>query len=152
MSDKPLKVREVSNQELQITLMSRNELIRDLRQKIKHFAKQQGFGDDDVFEVQLALNEALANVIEHAYRGDQNGRIDVKFHADANGDLVIIIKDYGQKCDPTRLKPRDLDELRDGGLGLFLMEKLMDVVQFDFSQDDGTVLTLIKRKQCQKEA
>ncbi|MDQ7052437.1 MAG: ATP-binding protein [candidate division KSB1 bacterium] len=150
MSEKPLEVREVSNQELQITLVSRNELIRELRQKVKFFAKQQGFDDEEVFDVQLALNEALANVIEHAYQGDQNGRIDIKFHTDQNGDLVIVIKDYGQKADPECLKSRSLDEFREGGLGLYLMEKLMDVVQFDFSQEDGTVLTLIKRKHCHK--
>jgi len=146
MSDKPMIVREVSDEELHVTLLSRNELIREIREKLKEFAGKKGFDDDEIFDMQLAVNEALANIIEHAYAGYDRGKIEIKINSDEKGGVVISIRDYGNKCDPEVLKPRDLDVLEEGGLGIFLINNLMDEVEYDHSPEDGTILKLKKYK------
>ncbi len=141
-----LQVREVSDRELQITLASRFELIRELRRQLKAFAAQKGFTEEEVFEAQLAVNEAVANVIKHAYRGEEKGRIDLHVNLDEEGNLVITIRDFGAKADPVSFQSRDLDDFREGGIGIYLMRNLMDEVTYDHSPETGTILTMKKLK------
>lgn len=147
MDDSSLRVRQISNSELKISLQSRNDMIWRVRRLLKDFASKQGFSEREIFEVQLAVNEAIANVIEHAYQGDQSGEIEFDAGLDANNDLVIHIKDYGRKPDEKGISHRDLDELADGGLGTFLIQNLMDEVRYEHGEEAGTLLTLKKARQ-----
>lgn len=142
-----MKVRHISDAELSLSLKCRNKLIREVRQYVRDFARARGFSDDEIFDIELALNEAIANVIEHAYRGDENGKVDIKVVLDrVKEQLEIKIRDYGRKTDPEKFKSRDLTDLREGGLGLFLMRNLMDEVIYNSSLKDGTEVLLRKKR------
>jgi serine/threonine-protein kinase RsbW len=98
------------------------------------------------FDLQLALEEACCNVIEHAYNGE-GGEFCVCVETRGR-DVVITLRDQGKPFDPASVPAPDmhlpLDERRIGGLGLHLIYQLMDEVRFEFS--DGTnTLTLVKR-------
>jgi serine/threonine-protein kinase RsbW len=98
------------------------------------------------FDVQLAVEEACANVIEHAY-GGSGGPFSLELSANG-ADLVITLTDEGTTFDPDAITTPNLDipleERRIGGLGLHLMKKLMDEVRFSFTRD-GNQLRMVKR-------
>jgi serine/threonine-protein kinase RsbW len=98
------------------------------------------------FDLQLAVEEACCNVIEHAYNGE-GGEFYVGFRSH-DRDVMITVRDQGKPFDPASVAPPDMNlPLEDrpvGGLGLHLIHQLMDQVKFEFS--DGTnTLTMIKR-------
>ena len=96
------------------------------------------------------MDEACSNIIEHAYGGEDKGEIECTCN-DTNDGLEIIIRDDGRPFDP-KLIPSpnfsvELDELKPRGAGLFLIQNMMDDVDFVFSENTGNVLRMVKRKQ-----
>jgi serine/threonine-protein kinase RsbW len=99
------------------------------------------------FDLKLAVEEACANVIEHAYCGE-GGELVVCFEA-LGPDVRITVTDQGRPFDPTEVAMPDLnlplDERPIGGLGLFLMQQLMDDVEFAFTEE-GNRLSMVKHR------
>ena len=99
-----------------------------------------------VFDLQLAIEEACSNVIEHAYRG-KRGIFSLTFAA-SDSDVIITLHDHGRPFDPEAVvKPDPSLPLRKrpiGGLGLHLIYQLMDDVRFSFD-GAGNTLVLVKR-------
>jgi phosphoserine phosphatase RsbU/P len=93
----------------------------------------------------LVVDEACANIIRHAYHGDPDGKIELKVSLKAH-ELEIQLRDYAAPVDRTCLKPRDLDEVRPGGLGLNLIDSVMDRWQLRKpAQGRGNVLVMGKK-------
>ncbi len=101
---------------------------------------------DLLFDLQLAVEEACSNVIEHAYRG-RGGQLSVRFETD-DSDVIITLQDQGQAFNPERVAAPDtkrpLSKRPVGGLGLHLMRTLMDEVRFTFAPGHNT-LVMVKR-------
>ena len=95
-----------------------------------------------------AIDEAVANIIEHAYEGVSNGLLEISCGV-RNGAITIIMVDHGESFDPAAIPmpdlKADLSERKIGGLGIFLMRKLMDEVHYE-ARSTGNFLTMIKRK------
>src|SRR6185437_13030825 len=113
-----------------------------VRHAVEAFCASCGFDEKAVGEIGLSVNEAMANVIRHAYSGqtDRPMRVDAEFQGDL---LEIKIRDWGNGKDPSRVPPKQ-DLLIPGGLGLHCLRSLMDDIIFE-PQPDGMLLTL-KRK------
>lgn len=128
------------------TVLSKPELIADVRRRVGEAARECGFTEEEIHDLKLAVNEAVANIIEHAYewRDDQPIRVNILGRP---GEIEIRLRDYGKKVDEEKIQSRDLDDVRDGGIGIFLMRSLTDEVIYDTSPADGTELILIKRHQ-----
>lgn len=98
------------------------------------------------FDLQLAVEEACMNVIEHAY-GGKGGEFTVCIEL-LGPDAQITVTDHGRPFDPAEVALPNLDlpleERPIGGLGIFLMQQLMDEVEFDFSAN-GNQLRMVKR-------
>lgn len=113
-------------------------------------AGSAGLDQTAVFAVEMAVDEACTNIIEHAYGGEGRGDIECTCQIDAYG-LTVTIRDYGCPFDPSSVPEPDiyasLEERQEGGLGLYLIRKLMDDVHFEFTSDSGNVLTMVKRKE-----
>lgn len=125
------------------------EFLDEIREFVGDIARKGGFGDKDVYNIQLATDEAASNIIEHAYEGVTNGVLDLSCGMD--GDVIkIVLIDYGEPFDPSAVPmpdlKADLSERKIGGLGIFLMRKLMDEVSYDPRADKSNVLTMTKRK------
>ena len=73
----------------------------------------------------LAVDEACANVIKYAYRGDRQREIILYFKV-FDDRLEILIKDFGEKGRPDTFRSRDLKDVRPGGLGIHFIRKVMD--------------------------
>jgi serine/threonine-protein kinase RsbW len=102
---------------------------------------------DALRSVQVALDEVLSNIVQHAYRGRGEGCIQIAFRL-AEGDLEVKIQDDAPPFDPLAAAVPDLTaglaDRRIGGLGILLTRRLMDDVRYERT-DGGNRLTLRKR-------
>ncbi|MCS6840502.1 MAG: anti-sigma factor antagonist [Roseiflexus sp.] len=103
--------------------------------------------DHAAWQVELAVDEAATNIIQHGYDPDAPGTIELTWQIEDNR-LIITLRDYGRRFNPDDVPPPDLssplEERQPGGLGLYLMHRLMDQVRFDFDDANGNLLTMVK--------
>jgi serine/threonine-protein kinase RsbW len=87
--------------------------------------------DLTIYNVQLAIQEACTNIVEHAYDGQSDRRFSVTLTLDdASNHLIVELEDTGQPFDKSHIEPPDLDTAQEGGYGLFLMYTLLDEVVY----------------------
>lgn len=111
-------------------------------------SNKMGFSYEDIEDMKVAIAEACNNVVLYAYQGGRSGTIDI--HFDMSDDkLMITVSDDGDSFDyqpiPSDQPPhqdKSLDEITAGGLGIYLMQALMD--QVDVISGNGTTLVLTK--------
>lgn len=131
-----------------LTVPGRYDQLEPICKFVTQAAHDAGLNEVETGHCQLAVDEACTNVIEHGYRGEDRGPISVQCDV-APGELVITILDRAARFDPTQVAEPNtrvpLEELPVGGLGLFLMRRVMDAVEFSY-EDGGNKLVLIKRK------
>jgi len=132
--------------ELHIT--SEPEMLRVLRAAAAQIALLAGFSSLETSKIVLAVDEACSNIIRHAYENEKGKPIDVSFILDQSY-LTIKLCDYGKCIDLQHIKARNLDEVRPGGLGLYLISSVMDSLEFQRS-DEGNI-TIMKKKLQTKE-
>jgi len=117
---------------------------------VTHAAKVVGLDAKAVYAVQMAVDEAVTNIIEHAYGGEGRGTIECTCHLAGDG-LTVTLRDHGRPFDPVSVPTPDLDadleSRRVGGLGLYFIRQLMDEVRFDFLPGSGNVLTMVKLRE-----
>ncbi|NWG07859.1 MAG: ATP-binding protein [Chloroflexi bacterium] len=126
------------------------EFLDEIRDFVGTIAREGGFGDKDVYNIQLATDEAASNIIEHAYEGVSDGVLELSCGM-KDDTITIILVDHGEPFDPSSIPmpdlKADLSERKIGGLGIFLMRKLMDEVRYDsHPEKNSNFLTMIKRK------
>jgi anti-sigma regulatory factor (Ser/Thr protein kinase) len=125
------------------------QFLDEIREFVGTIARDNGFTAKEVYNIQLAADEAASNIIEHAYEGVKNGVLDVACGVKAEVITIIMI-DYGESFDPSVVPmpdlKADLSERKIGGLGIYLMRKLMDEVHYETRRDGSNVLTMSKRK------
>ncbi|NIV11416.1 MAG: histidine kinase [Aliifodinibius sp.] len=114
----------------------------------KH-ADASGLDENATYAVQLAVDEACSNIIEHAYGGEGQGDIECACNILDDG-LEIILRDTGKPFNPKDVQQIKIgvpiEELGSRGAGIYLIKKLMDEVIFEFSKNEGTTLKLKKKK------
>lgn len=126
------------------------EYLDEIREFVGTIARRGGFSDKDVYNIQLATDEAASNIIEHAYEGVSDGVLELS--CGMLGDTIkIVLIDHGEPFDPGSIPmpdlKADLSERKIGGLGIFLMRKLMDEVHYDsHPETNSNTLTMIKHK------
>src|SRR6056297_70468 len=113
------------------TFSSKIDNIRVIRASLKTFLKLKKVTDAEIFDTELAINEALANVIEHTYHFTTDEIIIVKFFWNEHKrECVFEIQDKGQPVDVDKIGSRDLDDLKDHGLGVYLMKNIMNEIEY----------------------
>jgi serine/threonine-protein kinase RsbW len=117
-------------------------------QCVTRWAEIAGFDERALYEIQLAVDEACANVVDHAYRGVEPGDFEVSCLLDDLG-LTIDVCDWGRGFELEDVEQPDVDapleERTLGGLGLFIVKKVMDDVEFTFDSRSGNRLRMVKR-------
>lgn len=102
-----------------------------------------GFDEGAAGDIQLAVDEACSNVIKYAYGGDAGKKIVVRFRTSVKG-FEVLVEDDGIKADPGCIRGRDLDDVRPGGLGVHLIKRTFDIVEFDSRKKKGNRLRLVR--------
>tara|TARA_Y100000768_G_scaffold154507_1_gene115408 strand:+ start:3598 stop:4008 length:411 start_codon:yes stop_codon:yes gene_type:complete len=108
--------------------------------EIRSFAREV-LAKDDIFkstsdDVVLALAEAAQNIVKHAYNGvdtSDNLKVEISYN---DNQLKIDLYDKGTPAIPTNIKPRNVDDIKPGGLGTFFIGQIMDEVMFKTSASD----------------
>jgi len=138
---------------VKITIMSLPAHLPVVRAAVEKACKIVGFQDETAGSIVLSVDEALTNIIKHAYKGADDREIEVELGilGDPPEVLKVRIRDYGVYVDPSQIKSRDLKDVRPGGLGVHIMTECMDRVQFSPAEGGGTLLTLTKRLPAKQE-
>jgi anti-sigma regulatory factor (Ser/Thr protein kinase) len=125
------------------------EYLDEIREFVGDIARDGGFSEKDVYNIQLATDEAASNIIEHAYEKVSGGILELSCGV-RDEQITIVLIDRGESFDPSEIPlpdlKADLSNRKIGGLGIFLMRKLMDEVHYEAKPDKSNVLTMTKRK------
>jgi serine/threonine-protein kinase RsbW len=131
------------------TFPARFEFLDEIRELVAQVAREGGFSEKVVYSLQLAADEAASNIIEHAYEGVTDASLLVSCDMQ-DDEIVITMRDTGKPFDPSSVKQpnlkADLSERQIGGLGVYLMRKLMDDVRYEADSKTGNLLTMTKRR------
>ena len=129
-----MKGRQTKGNRLELRIKAKLENLAAISDFIAEAMKQLGI-EQEIFQVQLAVNEACTNIIQHAYSGESEKPIRIICSMSGN-DLLIRIRDWGKSFDPTSVPSPEIDselfERQSGGLGIFLMRQMMDEVRYVF--------------------
>ena len=134
---------------------ARYESLEAVRQMVGEAAQECGLKNAAVYAVEMAVDEAFTNIIEHAYLGESDEEITLACEIEKD-QLVIFLRDCGRPFNPDEIPAPDvnapLEERQVGGLGLFFMRNLMDEVNFSFKSEEAgvdncNVLRMVKRKE-----
>jgi serine/threonine-protein kinase RsbW len=125
------------------------EHLDEIRGFVGDAARQAGFTEKTVYSIQLAADEAASNIIEHAYAGHSDRSFQLRCDL-AHDRLILTFYDQGSSFDFSKVDApdiaADLADRKIGGLGIFLMHKLMDHVDYRVTSS-GNFLRLVKRKE-----
>jgi serine/threonine-protein kinase RsbW len=115
---------------------------------VRHVAKNAGFEKFAVYSIEMAVDEACSNIIEHAYGGEGKGNIRCTCAFNEHS-LTITLSDQGKSFDPSSVPPPnlsdDIDARQAHGLGLYFIRQWMDEVHFRTVGMEN-ILTMVKRR------
>jgi sigma-B regulation protein RsbU (phosphoserine phosphatase) len=129
-----------------IKITNRLEEVPQMMASIEDICTEEGIDEMTILGINLALEEAVVNVVNYAYPEGTVGDIEMEVNADAKA-ITFILRDHGKPFDPTAAKEVDItlsaEERQIGGLGIHLIRNYMDEVKYDYC-DGQNVLTLVK--------
>jgi sigma-B regulation protein RsbU (phosphoserine phosphatase) len=130
---------------VEIRFSSQSAQLQRVRNEIRAVCTQYLCSNECVDHIVIAVNEACANIIEHAYGGECDAEIVLRIFRDGQA-LVFHLIDHARPSDKDCLRPRAIDLSRPGGLGVVLINEVMDDVRFlECAPADGNVLEMRKR-------
>ena len=131
-----------------ITLTNDVQEVPRLNVFVDEVCEDMGCDMETTMRMNLAIEEAVVNVIDYAYPSGTVGSIDIKVTIYDN-HMEFVISDSGTPFDPTKKEDVDIslpvEERRIGGLGIHLVRQLMDKINYE-RKDGRNILTLIKNK------
>lgn len=128
----------------QRTFKGNTEQLTAIRDFVLDAVRAYGGDAEDLWACELAVDEAATNAFEHAY-SDKGGRVAVNIQRDRD-DIVIAVTDWGFAFDPGEVPIPDitlpLNDRREGGLGLYMIRRVMKNVTFEFDPRRGNTITM----------
>lgn len=132
-----------------LVIPAKPEYVGIVRLTTSGVANRMGYSYDDIEDIKIAVSEACTNAVNHAYKGREDGKVSIKISSFSDR-LEIMVVDQGKSFDyentVKKLKPLnadvDLEHVNEGGLGLFLIDTLMDKVTVN--NDSGVVVMMTK--------
>jgi len=129
------------------TILSRTDNLLGAREFVSSAARAFGFSEEETANIVLAVDEACTNIIKHAYQYVTNKEIEISI-LQKNQSFEVRIFDNGKAFDPSALRPPDIKEHighhRGGGLGVYMMKRLMDKVEYNFNPGNRNEVRLTK--------
>ena len=121
-----------------LSVDSSTKHLSEVRNFVATHAKNEGLKDKDIAEIKLAVDEAYTNIIKHAYKNTPSRPVKIELGV-SNSQLWISIMDKGNSFKPEEYEAPDiLQRIKNkqrGGMGVFLIQKLMDQVQYNRKGD-----------------
>lgn len=134
---------------VEIKVPAKPEYVGVVRLSTSGIANRMGFAYDDIEDLKVAISEAITNAVKHAYNETGEGEITIGFGVYENR-LEVMVADHGGSFNLNKVKedigPYDksdsVEDLREGGFGLFLMDALMDKVEIN--NNFGVIIIMTK--------
>ena len=119
--------------------------LKNVRLFLTSFLKNHNIDDVIINQIELGVDEAASNIIKHSYKGENKDKeINIKLEI-SKKKISIHLFDNGDPADPKKIKPRDLKEIKTGGLGTHFIQEVMDEVKWkNKSKGWANHLTLVK--------
>jgi serine/threonine-protein kinase RsbW len=131
-----------------LQVQSQTDNLVMIREFVTSIGERAGLAPSEINKLELAVDEACANVIEHAYEHDATQEVVVRAIFDEE-TLQIHVEDTGRGFDPKSVPQAELQQLvaerKSGGLGLRLLRQLMDEVDYEIVPGEKNRLRLTKR-------
>lgn len=119
--------------------------LKKIRDSVREAMDNQSCFPEITDKIVLAVNEACMNIIQHAYGKKECGDILLEiFHNQK--EVSVKITDFAEPIDITKCKPRDLKDVRPGGLGTHFINELMDDFEYRIGPENTGNVLLMKRK------
>ncbi|HEX9701467.1 MAG TPA: SpoIIE family protein phosphatase [Rhodospirillales bacterium] len=132
---------------LTLNVPAHADRLKLVRNAVAEAARFCGCADDVARDIVIAVDEACQNIIRHAYGGLPGGEIALEIRRRGD-EMIFLLRDFAETIDTASVKPRDLNDVRPGGLGTHFMREVMDDVTFlPPPSDGGNLLRMIKRLQ-----
>jgi anti-sigma regulatory factor (Ser/Thr protein kinase) len=133
--------------DLILEMYSQPRLLAAARAMVGNLAQRLGFNEIQCGQISLAIDEALCNIINHGYERRPDGRIWLKVWdlQTVPPGIKVVIEDRAKQVDPETIRPRDLDDIRPGGLGVYIIREIMDDVSYEHRLGGGMRLTMTKQ-------
>jgi len=128
---------------IEFSIPSHPVFLQMVRAVMKKAGEMVNLPEDQTGLIVLGVDEASSNVIKYAYDNDPGGRLDYIITLKTDR-MDISITDYGKACDLPRLRPRDINELRPGGLGIYIINEVMDQVVYACGKDNKNQIRMTK--------
>ena len=116
--------------------------LKNVRKSVEDFCKENQI-NIDIFKAKLAVDEALQNIIRYAYDFDKTKDIVVKLEKTSENNLKVELRDFGTRVSTSQIKPRELDDVKPGGLGIHFIKSIVKGMNYEHKDDGGTLLTLL---------
>ncbi len=137
-----------------IVIPGETRFLGKVRKSVRVFLGKNRFDDEEIWDVEMSIDEVLANIIKHSYENDpdipeQSKVIKIEFRIIPDG-VEIIILDKGKPFDPNKIPEVDLKEHIDTGknhgLGIYAIRKFMDKLEHSYIEGDGNKTILRKMR------
>lgn len=128
---------------------AQTEVLEKIGDLAANAAKDAGFDDEEIGDIQLAVDEACTNTIVHGLKKDPTRFFQMTIHWQSD-EIEIVIAESGEPFDIENVEEPDLnsdiEERKAGGLGIYFVKKLMDKVEYAAGENGTKLLRMIKRK------
>jgi len=115
---------------------------------VNKICAEAGFGQETADQIELCVVEAVNNAIEHAYKNTAGNDVEVMIELTSSG-ITVKVCDAGEsmrslKQSKLDFDPSDIANLPEGGMGLYLIQQIMDTVRYE-SFGKKNILTMTKK-------
>lgn len=134
---------------IEMKIPAKPEYVGIVRLTLSGISSKMGYSYDDIEDLKIAVSEACTNAVQHAYKSSSAGDVSIRFGV-YEDRLEVIVSDQGSSFDLNQKKQdlgpytpsQSVDQLAEGGLGLYLMETLMDEVNVQI--ESGVTVEMTK--------
>lgn len=134
---------------VEMRVPAKAEYVGVVRLSISGIASRMGFTYEDIEDLKVVISEAVTNTVEHAYDVEDEGEVTIGFGIYDNR-LEVMVADHGGSFNLSEIKERtgryttaeEIENLRGGGFGLFIINELMDKVEIN--NEYGVIILMTK--------
>ncbi|AXI99910.1 serine/threonine-protein kinase RsbW [Cyclonatronum proteinivorum] len=132
----------MTQQPRHIEVAASTENLIQVRNFVGEHARRHGFSEKETEQIRLSVDEAMTNVIKHAYDFDSSQKIYVSVGAE-DRTFWVAIQDTGRAFDVSAYKvpnvPERIKKRQKGGVGVYLIKQLMDKVEYSTSNQQNEI-------------
>ncbi|MBC8440566.1 MAG: ATP-binding protein [Deltaproteobacteria bacterium] len=128
---------------IHLSITSHPENLKSIRKVMKNIMSKTSLSKEDSGCIILAVDEACSNIIRHGYKNDYNRKIDLTIKLETNL-LTISITDNGIIFDKNSIETRDIDEIKPGGLGIYIINQVMDRIEYTRTSEGFNKIKMVK--------